>query len=228
VPAFPAPDRQKTVPYKIEIEKDRWDRFKPFLEIAGVVILGIYTTFTIKMYRANKESADAAKSAADTAARTLTTTIAQFHLQNRAYLIPGEPSGNDGGFGLLRIPIRNYGHVSAKSTTINGKFEHIGIHSLQNPDNRIISIRAQTDVPPGDAPTYEWLIFTPAMKPEIVNAINHNQETLRVLGTLSYDSGFGDIESIGICYGYQPIRHQWELCGGTTTVRLDDAPKKDN
>ena len=37
----------------------------------GLIILIVYTGATIKMYRANKEAADAAKSAADTAAREL-------------------------------------------------------------------------------------------------------------------------------------------------------------
>lgn len=48
-------------------EKSWWDKFKPFLEVAGIALLAIYTFFTIKMYRANKQSADAAKSAAETA-----------------------------------------------------------------------------------------------------------------------------------------------------------------
>ena len=43
----------------------------PFVEIAGVVLLGIYTWYTIKMYCANKEAADAAKSAADSASDSL-------------------------------------------------------------------------------------------------------------------------------------------------------------
>jgi hypothetical protein len=52
-------------------EKDWWDKTKPFVEIAGAILLAVYTAYTIKMYWANKKAADAAKSAADTAANQL-------------------------------------------------------------------------------------------------------------------------------------------------------------
>jgi hypothetical protein len=60
--------------YKVtcEPEKDWWDKFKPFVEMAGIVILSVYTWYTIKMYYANKEAADAAQegaAAANNAAR---------------------------------------------------------------------------------------------------------------------------------------------------------------
>lgn len=62
-------------PYHCQItckeEKTRWDRIKPFVEVAGVILLAVYTGYTIKMYGANKKSADAAKEAADTAAHQL-------------------------------------------------------------------------------------------------------------------------------------------------------------
>jgi hypothetical protein len=50
-----------------EVEKDWWEKTKPFLEIAGILLLAVYTFYTIKMYCANKKSADAATSAANTA-----------------------------------------------------------------------------------------------------------------------------------------------------------------
>src|SRR5438876_4919407 len=52
-------------------QTDWWKKTKPFLEIAGVVLLAVYTAYTIKMYYANKEAADAAASAAATAAEAL-------------------------------------------------------------------------------------------------------------------------------------------------------------
>jgi len=48
-----------------------WDKAKPFVEIAGLAILALYTTYTIKMYYANRDAADAATSAAKTAKDTL-------------------------------------------------------------------------------------------------------------------------------------------------------------
>ena len=55
-------------------EKDWWDKAKPFVEVAGAIFLAVYTFYTIKMYCANKKAADAAKSAADTAASQLVLT----------------------------------------------------------------------------------------------------------------------------------------------------------
>ena len=65
------PPSNKHVEITSKSEKNWWDKFKPFVEIAGVVILAVYTLYTIKMYCANKEAADAAKSAATTAANQL-------------------------------------------------------------------------------------------------------------------------------------------------------------
>jgi hypothetical protein len=80
----PPPETHYNITYKTE--KDWLDKLKPFVEIAGVVILSIYTIYTIKMYCANKESADAAKSAADTAADTLNRSIEQFRIDERAWV----------------------------------------------------------------------------------------------------------------------------------------------
>jgi hypothetical protein len=55
-------------------EKDWWDKHKRWAELLGLIILAIYTTYTIKMYCANKRAADAATSAADTANRSLIET----------------------------------------------------------------------------------------------------------------------------------------------------------
>jgi uncharacterized protein YpmB len=49
------------------VEKDFWDKAKTATEIFGIILLAIYTGFTVLMYCANKKAADAAKSAADTA-----------------------------------------------------------------------------------------------------------------------------------------------------------------
>jgi hypothetical protein len=68
----PAPDEK---PFRCEItckpEVTWWGHIKPAMEIVGVVLLGLYTWYTVKMFGANKDAADAAKSAANTAARQL-------------------------------------------------------------------------------------------------------------------------------------------------------------
>lgn len=44
-------------------EKSWWDKWKPFVELGGVILLAVYTGYTIKIYTANH---DAAKAAHDT------------------------------------------------------------------------------------------------------------------------------------------------------------------
>jgi hypothetical protein len=54
-----------------QTEKDWWDRKKRWAEVAGLALLAAYTGWTIAMYYANRDAANAAKSAAETASKTL-------------------------------------------------------------------------------------------------------------------------------------------------------------
>jgi hypothetical protein len=40
-----------------------WDKAKPYVECAGIFLLAIYTAYTIKMYHANQQAANAAETA---------------------------------------------------------------------------------------------------------------------------------------------------------------------
>ena len=65
-PAFAKSDLPPTYAHcqTCKTEKNWWDKVKPVLEIAGIGLLAVYTAYTIRMYRANKQSADAATQAA--------------------------------------------------------------------------------------------------------------------------------------------------------------------
>jgi hypothetical protein len=52
-------------------KKDFWDTLKVRAEIVGIGLLAVYTGFTILMYCANRQAANAATSAANTASRQL-------------------------------------------------------------------------------------------------------------------------------------------------------------
>jgi hypothetical protein len=93
-------------------EKDWWDKSKRWLEFAGVLFLATYTGCTIAMYFANKESADAAKSAADTAIHTM-------HLDARAWVntFIGRGSLIDNRPLLMPIKITNDGKTAALNLT---------------------------------------------------------------------------------------------------------------
>lgn len=79
-------------------EKDWWDKAKPVVEIAGILLLAVYTFYTIKMYLANKEAADAAQqgaTAANNAARiagnSLLLSQASFQVEQRPYVVTDIP-----------------------------------------------------------------------------------------------------------------------------------------
>jgi hypothetical protein len=68
----PPPEPECKHPCK---EKKHWLDYVTFgLELLGLIVLCIYAAYTIKIYCANKKAADAAKSAADTAASELELT----------------------------------------------------------------------------------------------------------------------------------------------------------
>jgi hypothetical protein len=69
VPSSPPPEPHYEVACKTE--KDWRDKTKFYFEIGGIVLLGVYTLYTIKMYGTNEEASGAAKSAAETAAKQL-------------------------------------------------------------------------------------------------------------------------------------------------------------
>jgi hypothetical protein len=48
-----------------------WDQMKPFVELGGIVLLTLYTGFTVAMYFANRDAANAANSSASAAHDTL-------------------------------------------------------------------------------------------------------------------------------------------------------------
>jgi hypothetical protein len=66
-----------------ETEKDWWDKHKRWAELLGIILLAIYTGYTIKMYHANKESADAAKDAALAAKQSADTQENSFQMERR-------------------------------------------------------------------------------------------------------------------------------------------------
>ena len=177
--------------------------------------------------QAREESIKEATNASLQASRALQATIDNFHLEQRAYLVPTEPPTgplND-GIGLLRIPIRNYGHVSARNATL---FINYRVNSQGDPmplvDHRQFTTEAAAEIPPGDTPTYQWSIFLPGYGPEGNALLTSGNEFVHVDGELSYDTGFGKRDSIAVCYLFQTVRNRWEGCSQTQHVWMNDVP----
>ena len=68
--------------------KERREKTKRIVEYSGIALLAIYTAFTIGMYCANKEAADAARSASITAENALKASKDSSQIDLRAYIGP--------------------------------------------------------------------------------------------------------------------------------------------
>jgi hypothetical protein len=97
-----------------KIEKNWWDKAKPFAEGVGLIALVVYSVFTILMYRANKKSADAAEKAANANIKQ----ISDFEAVQKAQLVVEfvHPEFYEQGtylFAKGEISIRNVGQTVA-------------------------------------------------------------------------------------------------------------------
>jgi RNase H-fold protein (predicted Holliday junction resolvase) len=136
VPPTPSlPTLPPTKPHReitCKTEKDWWDKWKPFVEMAGIVILSLYTGYTIKMYYANKEAADAAKLAAD-------TTYAQLFLNKRA---------SDVTLGQMQAQTVAQGNAAAAEQRAATTAEHtLGLMQLQQRALVVLEIPPKFDKP---------------------------------------------------------------------------------
>lgn len=113
-------------------------------EILGIIVLVVYTAYTIKIYSASKESADAAKSAAIVATKALNASIEQFRTDERAWVEIDRiertmVSPRDNKFGATfryRLYPRNVGKTSAHDITVSAARNMMGDIGLEsNADN---------------------------------------------------------------------------------------------
>lgn len=132
-----------------------WDKGKPFAEIAGIILLAIYTGYTIKMYCANKKAADAAEKAAKAASaqvalaqESLDATVNQFRLDQRAWVsvkdVKLDKSYSLTENGSIVIDIHNTGKTPALDVGV----AEVGFGQKENPRlDRVKSVERMTESP---------------------------------------------------------------------------------
>lgn len=104
-------------------KRDWIDKGKLVLELLGLGVVVIYTIFTIKIWRANKDAAEAATTAAQAATVATHTAQTQLELTERPWLTvsltvdpPGVVFPKEGGLQMnIRPHIKNIGHSVASS-----------------------------------------------------------------------------------------------------------------
>jgi hypothetical protein len=240
-PPVPAPvqTNRKKPPHHCEItcrqEEDWWGKAKPFVEIAGVVLLGAYTLVTVLTFREiSKQTPDISKSAraADDAAR-LNRELTE---GAQAAVIVVSPQGDshwsDDGKTVIVYPTgtifySNEGKVAAFN--LNGAF---ALETRLIPENKVLgsqSIKIHKDQVNGSGQTGrqgaepfsigDWKAIEPLFFRWKATAI--------IQGTYSYDNGFGRQITERACFQIVPNYHpsQTPMIQGASWVDCNRVPE---
>jgi hypothetical protein len=113
--------------YEIRVKRSLRDP-KFVLEFAGFIVLFIYAIYTIRMFYANRDSADAAKRSADVARDTLTTIQRPFVTFSpaatvRTKNVPTSPDNPTGIMWIFNFPIHNTG-----TSPTSQMFDHTNLY----------------------------------------------------------------------------------------------------
>jgi hypothetical protein len=177
-------------PIICRIEKSLWDKIKPYLEGGGLLCLLIYTFFTIRMYHATKQAADAATTAANTAQNGLEDARKNFIADQRPIIWltndVGEPKvivtpQNPGMVQLLWTwHFTNYGKRPTNELRYRQYFKF-------GDEPPIISYGENGDdigapIPPGKT-DFATVVSAPMKRAELVNLVKAGAVGIRVVIT---------------------------------------------
>jgi hypothetical protein len=189
-------------------QKDWWDRYKPYVEIAGVLLLGIYTLFTIKMYRANKQAADAATSAAATAKSTLDSSSRSFRQEERAYaavtnaLMSNPPICQIPGPKRVCVDVHcaNSGRTPAIGIRIH-RYATFGGHSEQTIREMKVPIYTTPDgTMLGNVGESMGTAATNPVDDATAQKLINADTPVYIYGVIQYFDIFGEYHETGFCY----------------------------
>jgi hypothetical protein len=227
VPSFPPSKTHYEITCKAE--KDFWNHVKTVAEIIGIILLAVYTAYTIKMYRVNKQAADAAKTAADAAVKQveiagsgLSATIDQFHLDQRAWvgvrtfdMLPPEVSKPLS----IKLAITNSGKtvgtITSTVVTVYPSFSQ-DIHKyLASHEWRVIqkSRESAPAVPTVVFPGFDFTLPLESKGPVIgdqADLIRSGKVFVYVVGEIYYSDVFGASHNTAFCVMY--ARTRFEMC----------------
>ena len=126
--------------------KDWQEHVKFWAELLGLVFLIVYTVFTGLMYRANRQAAKAAESAANTAARQLELTERPWVSIEDARVTSPLTFGPDGAHVGIEIVLRNSGASPAVEVSITPK---LYLLPRQEGTPRPVDRLCNNNIPPG-------------------------------------------------------------------------------
>ena len=195
-------------------EKYWWDAWKPYVELAGVVLLAVYTIVTIMLYCATRQSTDLLK---------------QQLIGSQSALIEFTP--------ILSLPdpvlsanFINQGASMAKSfkASISISRRSIPGNAPIGPVGRKIPIEQALIRPKRSAEGS--VIYMENFSSEESAAIKDGREVVTITGSFSYDNGFGEILRQGICSTYVSVNGSsgFMPCEDAESTTKTEAYRKNN
>jgi hypothetical protein len=192
-------------------EKTFWDKFKDGAEIVGICLLAVYTWYSIKMYCANKQAADAARDAAKAAQDSITLARKNAHFDQRAWLgVSFAPYKS-----VLAKPLGMVVHVvdTGKTPARNAHGDFATVFLRKSDPFRGFESNHGTSVEfgtmmQGTEDTISWLVdpdapkeikTLPKVSPSMQIALAGGNGYLMIFGKIEYDSAFGAHHWIKVC-----------------------------
>jgi len=188
------------------------------LELIGIVLLFIYTIFTVRMYYANKKAAEAAESAAKTANDTLRLSAAELAVVDFIPEIKINPTPKTYFWVHYKLVIKNVGNVAAHNITVNPQEGSFGEHTPL-PERPDFAPSPSGDAPPGvptslgpkDTFTFDWDSGVPNEQRK-----SDPYWTFWIKVTVGYDDLFGKRQPMVYCMRYLSYKGEhwkWAPCG---------------
>ncbi|MFZ1011664.1 MAG: hypothetical protein WAN65_32810 [Candidatus Sulfotelmatobacter sp.] len=177
-------------------EKDWWDKTKPFIEIGGILLLAVYTGFTIAIYRASSRAADAAHDTVAQVQQQTSLMVEQLVGTLSAIVEFRQPYWDDEHSDRMVVRVNNVGHMISPNVKANFTVTRLTFPRLQqigNPQNFYEMI---PQLPPN-----EWTKSYDVIRP--ATEISLQRDTVRVEGAVNFDNGFGTrISQTPFCFMY--------------------------
>lgn len=223
VETYKSADRQSNAREKGRDRREHWRFVVEIITVAFVVLVALVGMF--QAYQ-TKRSTDATGIAAIAARDSVQTARDQFRLENRAYLSVGDPENIFDSYFVVKIPIFNNGHVPTNGDHLKLWFMRLG-KNLALTEVRVFDYETTAHIPPGkDA--YFYTITMPTTPVEDQGRKFGPEEGIRLKGMMDYDSGFGDRDTLYMCYDYIFSKGAWRNCSGQSmNIWLNDATKID-
>lgn len=162
-------------------EKNWWDKIKPLAETIALIALIVYTCYTIKMYSANKEAAEAARDAANVARQTLWAT-------EGANITTKKPTFDVVSHRAL-LPFGNDGHTASGPATITAHEATFSADPQTGASKAIIEAHWETgpvDSIPTTEPNNSGEIAIPAVT---LDGLMKGTQIVTIAGEIDYDIG---------------------------------------